>query len=235
MLLQDGWSSNQNEAVIAHCLKSGGNIHLLSTSSPSNEKAGAEYCYQQIQKAIEDAKTQFNCNVVGVVTDNCSTMSALHKLIRQNYPEIETIGCNAHLFNLLGNHFTPSDLKAQINAVQSFMKSHHFTMASLKNRKANMPVLPGCTRWNSQIDSFINYKNNHADYLNVAREIKKNSLDKKTGEKLDKVLNILKDTYVYDCVESSVKILEPICRALDGVRQINLHRNTNRLTQEKYI
>jgi hypothetical protein len=217
VLLQDGWSSNQNDAVIAHCIRSGENTHLLSTNTPSTEKAGADYCFKEIEKAINDAHTEFNCSVVGVVTDNCSTMRALHKLILQKYPDIETIGCNPHLFNLLGKHFTPDNLKNEINCVQKFMKNHHYTVAAMKDRNTNLPILPGSTRWNSQIDSFMNYKDNHADYLHIARDMKAKDVDKKTGEQLEKVLDVLKSTDIYDSVESTINILEPICRALDAV------------------
>lgn len=191
VLTQDGWSSIGNDAVIAHCVKSGENTHLLSTAKPSTEKAGAEYCYDQVQAAIDQAKSEFDCDIVALVTDNCSTMAALQQLIAKNYPELITIGCNSHLFNLLGCNFTPADLKKDINFVQNFMKSHHFTVAALKKRKCSMPVLPGNTRWNSQIDSFLNYMKNYTDYLSIAREMKSRGTDKKTKEKLDRILKVL--------------------------------------------
>ena len=156
VILQDGWSSNQNESVIAHCLKSGQNTHFLSTSTPSTTKAGADYCFAEIEGAIEMAKSEFNCTIVGVVTDNCNTMVALKQLITQKYPTMEAIACAPHLFNLLGKKFTPVPLQEKVTFVQTFMKGHHFTVAALKKRKAKMPVLPGNTRWNSQIDSFLN-------------------------------------------------------------------------------
>jgi hypothetical protein len=42
IILQDGWSTNQNDSVIAHCIRSGENTHFLSTCQPSVEKGGAD-------------------------------------------------------------------------------------------------------------------------------------------------------------------------------------------------
>jgi hypothetical protein len=144
-------------------------------------------------------------------------MLALQKLIAEHCSGIETIGCNSHLFNLCGNHYTSSDLKLKVNSVQNFMKAHHFTVASLKKFKAKMPILPGTTRWNSQIDSFLNFKENHAHYLNIVREMKSRGSDKKAEKKLDVILDILKDNGFYDNLGETIKILEPICKALDNV------------------
>lgn len=233
VLLQDGWSTHQNDSVIAHCIKSGGNTHLLSTSQPSLESANVDYCFQEITKAMDKAEKDFNCKIIGVATDNCSTMGALRQKIKESYPKIEVIGCNSHLLNLCGSYFTPTAIREKVNDVQVFMKNHHYTIAALKERKANLPVLPGTARWNSQIDSFLNYIKNQPTYLNITRDMKKKSkLDKKTDTKLNEMLKILNDNDVFAEVESCVEILKPICIALDAV---SLTREQNKLTQEQTL
>lgn len=217
VLLQDGWSTKQNQSVIAHCIKSGSNTYLLSTSQPMMEKSSAEYCYSLVKQAIQDSKKEFGVTIVGLVTDNCNTMMALQNLMKLNYPEIESYGCNAHLFNLIGRHFTPSDLQKNVNDVQVYIRNHHFTMAALKDLKANSPILPGTTRWNSQIDSFLNYKENQPNYLRIVRTIEK---PKKTedNEKLKQITSILNDPNIYSELDATIKVLKPVCIALDMVR-----------------
>jgi hypothetical protein len=216
VLLQDGWSTNQNDAVIAHCIKSGDNIHFLCASTPGAEKSDAEYCFQEINNAMQMAISEFNCKIVGVVTDNCNTMLSLQHKINETYEDVEAYGCNAHPMNNLGKHFTPSEIKSDINEVQVYMKNHKFTVGSLKEMKANLPVLAGTTRWNSQLDCFLNYLENQANYLKIARKIDKPSGDKER-KKLESVLTILNNSELYSKLDTTVKLLQPIAVALDKV------------------
>jgi hypothetical protein len=216
VLLQDGWSTNQNDAVVAHCIQSGDNIFVLNTCLPGTEKSDADYCFLEITKAINQAKEEFECEIVGVVVDNCSTMTALQKQVRDKCPGCESYGCNCHLCNLLGKHFTPSDLQQDVNKVQVYMKNHHFTVAMLKELKAKQPVLPGTTRWNAQMDSFLNYLENQPNYLTVIRKMREPD-GSKEKTKFQEIKAILNDSELYSKVEKAVKTLKQIGVALDKV------------------
>jgi len=122
---QDGWSTIQNEPIIAHCISNGKESHYLDSINPEMQHKTADYLFSVLEEAVKKAETQFDCKVVGVVTDNCSTMVSMHRIINEKYPNMYTYGCNAHLFNLIGEKFTPKDLQDKVNQVQSFIRNHH--------------------------------------------------------------------------------------------------------------
>jgi len=143
----------------------------------------------------------------------------MQRLVTDKYPDIISYGCNAHLFNLLGVKFTDQDLQDKVTFVQKFMKYHHFTSAEIEISGAKRPIIPGTTRWNSQLDCFSNYQHNHAKYLGIIRKMKTpSSQDDKN--KLARVKSILDDPKVYEDIESTLKTLKPIAVCLDIVRNL---------------
>ncbi|OXA54248.1 hypothetical protein Fcan01_11874 [Folsomia candida] len=137
-----------------------------------------------------------------VATNNCNKMIALRQIIKQNFPEIETVGCNSNLLTQCGSHFTPVEIKLKVNEV-----------------KAN---LPGSTRWNSQIESFLNYVKNHGNYLSIVRDLTKRQNDKHMMTKLKNILEILNDSDLFNNIESCIAILQPFCIALDADKNLGL-------------
>jgi len=218
VILQDGWSSSQNDPVISHCLQSNSVVHFLSAESAGTHEKNAAYCYELLKNAIILAETKYNCTVIGVVTDNNNTMSAMQSLVKKDYPALEAYGCNAHLFNLLGKRFTPQDTQDKVEVVQKFMKNHHIPSSELKALKGNRPVISTSTRWNSQLDSFSNYQDNHAKYLEIVRKMKK-PIGKADQIKLDSISQILNDSSVYAKVTEAISVLKPISIALDVAQQ----------------
>ncbi|XP_035713088.1 uncharacterized protein LOC118437806 [Folsomia candida] len=218
VLLQDGWSTNQNKPVLSHCLATPSGSYFLSAESTGAEKKDSETCFKYLQKAIDYCTESLNCSVVGIVTDNCSTMTAMQTLIRKDYPHMEVYGCNAHLFNLIGEKFTDKDLAEKIRHVQTYIRNHHFTSGRLDEMGGKRPVLPRTTRWNSQIDSFLNYLENHSKYLGIVRELCKDK-DHRGKESFQKLKEVVEDNSVYNNVEDAVKLLQPICVALDEMQK----------------
>jgi hypothetical protein len=163
-MIQDGWSTNQNQPVIAHCVSTS---YFIQAEGTGSQKKTHEYGYHLLDEAIIKAENDYECKVVGIVTDNCKSMQSIHllcKKIRDPRPEMFAYGCNSHLLNLLGSYFTPEYIQEKVSVVQKFMRNHHYLSATLLEVGAKRPVLPGTTRWNSQIDSFLNYCENHAKY-----------------------------------------------------------------------
>jgi len=217
-IIQDGWSTKQQQPVIGHCVTTMGKNYFIEAEGTGSEKKTHEYCYQLLSTAIDKAEAEFECKVVGVVTDNCNSMTSLHDLCKKQRPELFVYGCNSHLLNLIGRHFTPDDVKEKVSDVHKFMKNH-FLSASLLEVGANRPVLPGTTRWNSEVDSFLNYCQNQTKYLEVARKYEESMPKGKRLEKknLKNVLSILNSSKFYDSVKRVVTVLKPVCMALDKV------------------
>jgi len=218
-MIQDGWSTNQQQPVIAHCVTTIGKQYFIEAEGTGSEKKTHEYCYKLLNEAIKKAEKNYKCNVVGVVTDNCKSMQSLQELCRKQRPELFVYGCNAHLLNLIGKHFTPDDVKDKVITVQKFMRNHHFLSASLMEMGVNRPVLPGTTRWNSEIDSFLSYCKNQTKYLEVTRKYETNIQNAKKTDKehLKQVMAILNSSSFYDSVRRIIAILKPVCLALDKV------------------
>lgn len=139
----------------------------------------------------------------------------MQALVKTNYQNLEAYGCNAHLFDLLGKHFTPSDLQNDAGEVQKYFRNHHKPSALLKEEHGKRPVLPATTRWNSQIDSFKNYCDNHATYLKIERKLQPTNT--KDEAKLDKIRSTLNDAGIYRKLKDCISIMDPICIALDQV------------------
>jgi hypothetical protein len=220
-MIQDGWSTNQNQPVIAHCVSTIGKSYFIQAEGTGSEKKTHEFCYQLLDDAINKAEKDYGCTVVGIVTDNCKSMQSLHVLCKRMRPDMFVYGCNSHLLNLLGNYFTPEDIQEKVSLVQKFMRNHHYLSASLVEMGAKRPILPGTTRWNSQIDSFLNYCENHAKYLEVSRnyEVQIQKGKKEDRDKLQSILDILNSSEFYDSVKRLIGVLKPICIALDKVEQ----------------
>lgn len=218
-LSQDGWSTNQNDQLICHGLKYGKKTFFLNAVSPGTNTKSSEYCLSLIEDAISISEKKYECHVTSIVTDNCSVMELMRKKLRNSSPDLHVYGCNAHLLNLVGKHYTPADLQAKVATVHNYMRNHHFTAASLKELKVNRPVLAGETRWNSQLDMFNSYVNNHTDYLRVIRKFtatqKRNS--KEQAKDLE-ISNILNDPTVYERLAKDIKLLFPIAVWLDKVK-----------------
>jgi len=215
-ILQDGWSTKQNVPIIAHCLHTGNKTVFLNAVSTSVESKTASYCLGLLEDAIKIAETIYECVVVGAGTDNCETMNSMRRQFAQKYPEINVFGCESHIFNLLGQDLTPPDLIKNVVSVQKFFRSHHFESAALKNLGGSRPVLPGRTRWSSQLDTLRSFNMNQTKYLEVSR------MQKSNFKKSSDLLLFLNQSNVYEQVESALKLMEPVAISLDIVRYIIL-------------
>jgi len=82
-IAQDGWTTNQTSPILAHCMVSNGKPYFLNAVSTGIEKKSSEFCYKVLNDAIAIAENKFQVKTVGVVTDNCNTMIAMHDIIRE--------------------------------------------------------------------------------------------------------------------------------------------------------
>lgn len=215
-IMQDGWKTNQSDPIISHCVSTGCKSYFLDCASAGSNSKTAEFCLKQLQDGIKKANSEYGCDVVALVTDNCSSMQALAALTRIRL-QIEAYGCNSHLLNLVGEYFNSKSLHQDINKVQTYMKNHDFVTGKLKEMRASRPVLSGTTRWNSRIDCNLNYLKNETIYITILRQMNMEKFTSKEKEKFDEVFKILINHKIYDDCKEEVNIFRPLCNALDKV------------------
>lgn len=175
-LMQDGWSAIQQSPVISHCLsiEANGSIIVNAVATTTDTKDAA-YCATLAMEALEDAEDKFGCQIGAVVTDNCSTMILMRKLISQKRPDLWTYGCNTHYLNLVGKEVVPDAMMKTVKNVQHFFRDKQYPRESLKKYHGLQPVLPVETRWNTQYDCLKNFTANHSKYLDILKDEKCNA------------------------------------------------------------
>lgn len=150
-VMQDGWSTVQNDPVIVHAISDGKRTVFVNAIATEDNVKNAQYCLRLLEEAINYAEATFGVTVIGCVTDNCSTMNLLRSELHRKNPDLFVFGCNTHLLNLIGRDMSKVELTDKIKSVQRFFRNHHFESSSLKLMKGLRPVLPGDTRWNSNV------------------------------------------------------------------------------------
>jgi hypothetical protein len=223
-IMQDGWSTVQNDPVIVHAISDGKRTVFVNAIATEDNVKNATYCLELLNAAIKYAQDTFGVEVIGCVTDNCSTMNLLRNELHKQNSELFVYGCNTHLLNLIGRDMSKIDLTETIKSVQRYFRNHHFESSSLKLLKGLRPVLPGDTRWNSQIAMFENYEKNHATYLQVSRK-PDSGIDRNSD-----IFRILNDGNVFTEVSRMIRKLAPIKASLNkvsSVQFVNLICNNN--------
>ncbi|ODM88728.1 hypothetical protein Ocin01_17954 [Orchesella cincta] len=208
-LVQDGWGTNQTQPVVAHSVHSGSKAFFLNAVAPGSATKDADYCLGVLSAAIEECQNVHKCQVIGFVTDNCNVMLSLRNKLHESHPDIFVFGCNAHYLNLVGQKVIPHDKIDNIVKIQKYFKNHHFQSAALSAAKGKRPVLPGLTRWNSQIDCIENYIENHAIYLDLRVKIRKFD---------NNITQMINDFSLYTAAEKLKSLAKPIAVALDKVQ-----------------
>jgi hypothetical protein len=209
-IMQDGWTTNQHEAVIAHSLFVNNEVIFIEAIVAEEAKKDAENCFIWIENCIKSSEEKYGVKITGCITDNCRTMEAMRKRLQEAYPEIICYGCNSHLCNLCGKKLTPTELKDKIVDVQKYFRNHDFASGALIKLKGLRPVIPGDTRWNSQLDCFRCYLKNQAKYLEISRR------DNLMPETIKQTLG---DPTIFTQLEGALNVLEPIGISLDVVRK----------------
>lgn len=209
VIMQDGWSTNQTKPVIAHSIHCGSQVYFVNAISTGTASKTAEYCTKLLIETIDKCEKQHHCKIIGVVTDNCSVMLNLRKLIVTAKPKIIAYGCTSHYLNNVGRKLTPQNKIIDIVTIQKCFKNHHFQASALNDMKGNRPILPSNTRWNSQQKCLANFITNHTNYLTILRKNPPNFPNE--------VANLIKRNDLYDDAQSILETATPIAIALDKV------------------
>lgn len=207
-LMQDGWKTRTSEPIISHSITTGEKSYFFKATSTEENIKTSKYCARLLAETIGEVR-DLGANVVAVVTDNCSSMDKMRKIISESYPEIYTYGCNAHLLNLVGKRLTPDDLIEKIRKVHAFFRGHDAAWALLKKKGAGRPIMPHDIRWNAWVECLEYYLKNHTNLLGVSRIPSVNCTDE--------VKEVLNDSSFYGSVEITVRNMKPIQISLDKV------------------
>lgn len=177
VLTQDGWSSVQNDPIIAHSFFDGEKNHLLNLKDSGTNKKDADYCFELLDEAIQEIQRDLNKQVFGVCTDNEAKMVKLRQLVRKKYPNMIVYGCGAHYLNLLqGDVENPAVLK-HIIQIQKHFRNVHAAHGQLKEKGGCQPQLPNDTRWNSNVDCLDTFIRNQPIYIEIKSEMLRNNQD----------------------------------------------------------
>lgn len=169
-LTQDGWSSVQNDPVIASAFSDGKQTYLLDLVESGTEKKTAEYCCGLIADAVNQLKEQYGKKVFATCTDNEAKMKKLRKLLEKEFPGMITYGCNSHYLALLENDVSNDDIMKHITETQKYFRNVHLAHGLLKDKGGCQPQIPNETRWNSGIACLETYLKNHHIYFEIRTE-----------------------------------------------------------------
>lgn len=215
VLLSDGWSGVQKRHVL--------NI-MLAVPTPlfieniftNADKVDGEYQAQ----LFGDVLLRYGDKVKAVCTDNASVMRKTWRLLRDKFPSLWTYGCAAHAFNLHAKDICKLEefvgLIKDMSTITSFfsrtLQAHG--LATLRKHqlatfgKEIALVLPGLTRWNSQVDSAMSIiKNKSALFSTV------NDTDwSQTNVNADAVRTLILDVdrKLWLGLDLFVRVMEPI-------------------------
>ena len=177
VLSQDGWSSQSNDPIIAHCFTDGKQIYLHSLVDSGSTKKTAEYCFELLDNAIKEIEEKYKKKVFGIVTDNENKMKRVRKLVLEKYPDKVVYGCSAHYESLLQDDVKTDAILKHVVVINSYFRNNHRAHGMLKEMGGAMPQLPNKTRWQSQEQALKSFKKNHSTYVAIRTEMLKDGED----------------------------------------------------------
>lgn len=218
-ICQDGWSNIHNDPIIAHSLHDGKKAYLLNIEDTGSDQKTANFCYELLDRNIQEVQDTYHKPVFAVCTDNEAKMVAMRKQLTENYPDIVAYGCSAHYMNLLEEKVNNKQVMSQVVHVQKYFRNHHRAHGKLKEKGGNRPIIPGETRWNSQVDCLQSFLNNLPFYMAIRSESAiagDNIVDTITASKIDNVMIRIE-------ASNLLKVLKKFGVALDKLQSDDCH------------
>eukprot|EP00958_Prasinococcus_capsulatus_P017731 scaffold2022_cov387-Prasinococcus_capsulatus_cf.AAC.3 len=146
-LITDGWTDFFQAGYVSCCLYSGRERSSLFYRNirPDAEQETPEYYYyfDAVCNVIEEVGPS---KFTAVVFENCSTMMRVGELVEENYKNIYSVGCTAHLLNLLDEdifaiEFFKTTLAECVDIIK-YIKNRQVLCAVYKRLKGDLKV-PG--------------------------------------------------------------------------------------------
>lgn len=207
-LIQDGWSDIHNNPVIANVVHTGSSTHYVSSIETGSNTKSADYCTTVAVDAMEAIEKEYECSVVAMVTDNEPKMDAMKRKLKEIDPKLITVGCSSHHLNLLGADCTNNTIAKNVVEVNKYFRNHHKPNSLLNHFPGSVkPILPGATRWNSQIDCFRSFVTNRPHMCAIVND-DNNNIE-------TRIANLVNNIALISEVKHQISQLQPIAVALD--------------------
>lgn len=160
-LLVDGWTNVKHTKVTNLLLAYSGVAYYWCSINNAYEANTAEYLFRQVHAEMQKLHAA-GIIITALVADNESTMNALYRLLRAEYPFLVHVGCAAHTVQLIAKKVMQSERWASVcrgikALLRGFKKSKAARLKLLEAQLATsskaplMLVKPCDTRWNSYL------------------------------------------------------------------------------------
>lgn len=232
----DGWSNIRNESIINFVISQPTPffVKFLETKDNSHD---AEYLFEQMDEVVSKYGAEKFFVVIG---DNAANVQAALNQLHDKYPHIVTLGCIAHLLNLLSSDIGKCDSVYRIIThfkaiIKKVKKSHKLsallvTIQKEKNIKVSLK-LPGKTRFGSICISLESLsKNRNALQILAVNDTIKDKIPSRMRNR------ILSDTF-WKNIDTLINILRPVLKANtelegDGILINKVHSSFQGLENE---
>ena len=205
---QDGWSTLQNDPVIATSVTCEGKGYFIDAVSTGATSKTAENCKDMLLKSKAYAEETYGCHVRSVVTDNARNMAKMREALKEEDEDIVAYGCLAHWLNLLGQDITSQNVMKHVVEINKYFRNHHIPSALLNDCEGSTrPQLPGDTRWKSQLTALDSYIKNRSFMMKIIQE-HPDDIDVKIQKKV-------MDLNHFALVRSQAEMLRPVAISLD--------------------
>jgi len=205
---QDGWSTVQNDPVIATCISVEGKAYFVDAKDTGTTHKTAEACLEMLKDSRSAAENAYGCKVKSFVTDHARNMEKMRKALEEEDDTVVTYGCLAHGLNLLGQDLTPAPIMKHVVEIHKFFRNHHVPSSWLKQQLgAKRPQLPNETRWKGQLMCLDTYLSNRTYYIRFIEEY--------STEMEPALVRKVMDMNLYNQVRDLADMLRPVAIALD--------------------
>lgn len=210
VLLVDGWKNlvaNTNNVVF--CLSNYDTkiIFFLESYDFTSKKETADELSEVLDDAVHKSIENYNTDIVGVVSDNASNMTAMRR-----HADVWFSTCHSHSGNLLAKSLVDGDFAKEVQElVIEFRKPA--LEREIMNRGGTKLKLGSETRWCSYRDSFDSMLKN----LRIMREIAE------SGEHTLKASSIqhLMDPRFQEQLENYITLFDPACKLINTCQKIS--------------
>ena len=212
-LLIDG-RTDLNRGLASSSFVSKTSEQVISSFDFEVDGQSASVYVRDLEYSLEFVKSNRGI-VIGLCTDNCSTMRSTRSEFSLRYPDILCYACTDHLLDLLMSYFAEATICqvviGKVKAIQNVFRKHSRILAALKT-VANyvLPQVPPDTRWHYASDMIQNYLKNRTALITCSHlEEVEELISPFRGQ-----MNLLYDSDFTASVRRVETLLEPFKKAI---------------------
>lgn len=209
----DGWSNLRNEGII-NFIVTKPEPYFVNFVNTKDNRHTAEYLKSEIINVLNNYQPLKFFSIIG---DNAANIQKAFKLIKDEYPDIQTFGCAAHTLHLLCqdilNVESVKNLEIKCKSVIKTIKYSQIYSSTLKKHadEQNIKIslkLPVKTRWGSFLFSLQSLQKNKSALQAFAVDYTIQSLPR------DIKLLILDDDEFWPNINELINVLKPVINGL---------------------